>query len=233
MAGRLRRTVVAVTLVVLLLPLAAATSLADTAPPGQSGGFSRSGFQAIAAKGDCTSDGDISTCTSSSVTLFSGKTRDPGSGAVRGTEVCYDLFKDTFDVTTGEFLSSIQEFGCTRDVGQGSSIERDLSSATIAPTTINLETFVCDQNGCNSTPGTDVTVEGTFTATSAAIRSSFREVFDDGFCTSRTSFRGTSRGAMFSGTIDGQSEEFGDPDGFAEIGRGTNSSRFSCREGAA
>ena len=58
----------------------------------------------------------------------------------------------------------------------------------------------------------DVTVEGTFTATSAAFRQSNRNVFDDGVCVFRDSSRGTSRNAMFSGTVDGQPLELGDPE---------------------
>ena len=45
MAGRLRRTVTAVSLVALLLPMAAATSLADTGPaPTESFKFSSNGY---------------------------------------------------------------------------------------------------------------------------------------------------------------------------------------------
>ena len=58
MAGRLRRTVVAVTLVVLLLPLAAATSLADTGPaPTEVFKFSDNGYSASADEGQCTDRG--------------------------------------------------------------------------------------------------------------------------------------------------------------------------------
>ena len=79
-------------------------------------------------------------------------------------------------------------------MGDGTVIERDLSAATIAPTTITLETFVCDEIECGPTGETrDVTVEGTFTATSAAVRQSIRNVFDDGICIFRDSSRGTSR----------------------------------------
>ena len=60
MAGRLRRTVVAVTLVVLLLPMAAATSLADTGPaPTEVFKFSSNGYSVSADEGQCTAEGDI------------------------------------------------------------------------------------------------------------------------------------------------------------------------------
>ena len=230
MAGRLRRTVVAVSLVALLLPLAAATSLADTGPaPTESFKFSSNGYSAQADQGQCTDPvDDIVTCTFTFISVFSGNRREQGSGAIHGTEVCYSTGTDVFNQVTGEG-SSIQENGCAQDVGDGTVIERDLSAATIAPTTITLEGFSCDEIECGPTGETrDVTVEGTFTATSAAFRQSNRNVFDDGICTFRDSSRGTSRGAMFSGTVDGQPLEFGGEDGFAQIMQGTFSSSSKC-----
>jgi len=228
MAGRLRRTVTAVTLVALLLPLAAATSLADTGPASEVFKFSSNGYSASADEGQCTAEGDIVTCTFTFISVFSGNRREQGSGAIHGTEVCYSTGTDVFNQVTGEGISSIQENGCTQDPGEGTVIERDLSAATIAPTTITLETFSCDEIECGPTGETrDVTVEGTFTATSAAFRSSNRNVFDDGICVFRDSSRGTSRGAMFSGTVDGQPLELGE-NGFAQIMQGTFSFSQKC-----
>ena len=82
------------------------------------------------------------TCTFTSIFLFSGNRREQGSGAIHGTGVCYGTGTDVFNQVTGEVLSFDQESGCTTDVGDGTVIERDLSAATIAPTTITLETFV-------------------------------------------------------------------------------------------
>ena len=231
MAGRLRRTVVAVTLVVLLLPMAAATSLADTGPaPSESFKFSSNGYSADADEGQCSDPvDDIVTCNFTFIGVFSGNCREQGSGAIHGTEVCYSTGTDVFNQVTGEGTSD-QENGCTQDVGDGTVIARDLSAATIAPTTITLETFVCNEVECGPTGETrDVTVEGTYTATSAAVRQSFRNVFDDGVCVFRDSSRGTSRQAMFVGTIDGQPLELGDPEtGFGQIVQGTFSSSSKC-----
>ena len=231
MAGRLRRTVVAVSLVALLLPLAAATSFADTGPaPTEVFKFSSNGFTAFASEGQCTVEGDIETCTFTNIDLFSGNRREQGSGAIHGTEVCYSTGTDVFNPVTGEVVSSIQEFGCARDVGDGTVIERDLSAATIAPTTITLETISCGEIECGPTEESrDVTLEGTFTATSAAFRQSNRNVFDDGICVFRDSSRGTSRDAMFSGTVDGQPLELGESEnGFSQIMQGTFSFSQKC-----
>ena len=230
MAGRLRRTVVAVTLVVLLLPMAAATSLADTGPaPTEVFKFSNSGFTAFADAGTCSDPvDDIVTCSSRNISLVSGKSREQGSGAIHATEVCYGTFTDVFNQETGETLSFTGESGCTMDLGEGSVIERDLSSATIAPATITLEAIVCDPECAPTGETREISVEGTFTATSAATRSSFRSVFDDGVCTFRERSRGTERNAMFAGTADGQPLEVSDPDGFAVIHRGTLSFSEKC-----
>ncbi len=230
MAGRLRRTVTAVSLVALLLPMAAATSLADTGPaPTESFKFSSNGYSANAEQSLCSDPvDDIVTCSFNFISVFAGNQRAQGSGAIHGTEVCYSTGTDVFNQFTGEGTSH-QENGCTRDAGDGTVIERDLSAATIAPTTITLETFVCDTVECGPTGETrDVTVEGTFTATSTAFRQSNRNVFDDGICTFRDSSRGTSRGAMFAGTVDGQPLELGDPEGFGQIMQGTFSSSSRC-----
>ena len=228
MAGRLRRTAVAVSLVALLLPMAAATSLA--AKPIEVFKFSSSGYTAFADAGTCSDPvDDIVTCSSRNISLVSGKSREQGSGAIHATEVCYGTFTDVFNEETGETLSFSGESGCTMDLGEGSVIERDLSAAIIAPATITLEAIVCDAIECAPTGETrEISVEGTFTATSAATRSSFRSVFDDGVCISRESSRGTERNAMFAGTADGQPLEVGDPDGFAVIHRGTLSFGFKC-----
>ena len=208
MAGRLRRTVAAVSLVALLLPLAAATSLAAESPT-EVFKFSDNGYSAGAGESGCDVEGDIETCTFTSIFVFSGNRREHGLGTLHGTEVCYDTGTDVFNLLTGE-VSSIQESGCSFDPGEGTIIERDLSAATIAPTTVTVETFSCDEIECGHTGETrDVTVEGTFTATSTVTRESLRDVFDDGVCTNRFSARGTSREAMFTGTVDGEPREFG------------------------
>ena len=218
------------TLVALLLPLAASTSLA--AKPFEVFSFSQNGLSASADEGDCSDPvDDIVTCTFTGIFLFAGTQREHGSGASHGTEVCYSTGTDTFNQVTGEIISSLQENGCTQDPGEGTVIERDLSSATIAPTTITLETFVCDEFDCGPTGETrDVTVEGTFTATSTAIRQSSRNVFDDGICVFRDSFRGTSRQATFAGTVDGQPLVLGDDpeNGFGQIMQGSFSFSQKC-----
>ncbi len=230
MAGRLRRTVIAVTLVALVLPLAAATSLA--AKPFEVFKFSEKGYSASADQSSCSEPvDDIVTCAFTFIVVFSGMRQASGSAAVRGTEVCYSTGVDVFNEATGEVTSSIQENGCSQAPGEGTLIERDLSAATIAPTTVALETFSCDEFECGPTGDTRaITVEGTFTATSAATRHSSRSVFDDDICTFRDSSRGTSRQATFSGTVDGQPLVLGDnqENGFAQIAQGTFSFSQKC-----
>lgn len=233
MVGLLRRALVGGVVVLVLLSLAATSALA--APPGtESFSFSRQGFTAEAGEGDCTTSGDLVTCTGSNIFVFAGKTREHGSGAIRGTEVCVNFYTDTFNQATGQSVSFTSEFGCTTDVGAGLVIESDLSSATIAPTTVTLESETCVAVGDDfeCTPGDetrDVVVEGTFTATSPATPLSYRSFSDDGVCTFRDSFRGTSRSSMFVGTLDGQAVEFSnDENGYSQIGNGTSSFSQRC-----
>ena len=195
MAGRLRRTVTAVTLVALLLPLAAATSLADTGPAQQRSSSSRAtATRPSADEGQCSDPvDDIVTCTftTSSSSPGTEENKEQAQSTGRRCATAPAPMSSTTDrrdpeLDPGERLHP--------DLGDGTVIERDLSSATIAPTTITLEAFSCDAIECDPTGDTrDVTVEGTFTATSAATRSSTRSVFDDGICTFRDSSRGTSR----------------------------------------
>ena len=163
--------------------------------------------------------------------MFSGTRREQGAGAVRGTEVCYFSYTNIYDEVTGQPVSFTQEDGCTTNVAAGTVIERDLSSATIAPTTITVQTIECDEVDCTPTGDTrEVVVEGTFTATSPERRESYRSFYDDGVCTQRDSFRGTSRSSTFSGTIDGQAVEItgGGEFGFSQIGDGMNASSGRC-----
>lgn len=232
MVVRFRQTLIAVAAVILVLPLVAASALA--APPAtDSWSFTRQGFTAEAGEGDCTTTGDLVTCTGQNVWVFAGKSREQGSGAVRGTEVCLSSYTDTWNEATGESVSYTSEFGCTTDVGAGTVIEHDLSSVVIGPTTVTLQGETCETVGeefeCTATGTRDVVVEGTFTATSPAVRQSSRSFYDDGVCTFRDSFRGTSRSAMFEGTIDGQAVEYdNDENGFAQIGNGMSSNSGRC-----
>jgi hypothetical protein len=230
MAAGLRRTVAAIGVVLTLLSLSVTSVLA--APPStDSWSFSRQGYSAEAWTSECTESDGIVTCTGTSVYVFSGKTRDMGAGAVRGSEVCVSYFTDVFNEVTHEGISYTVEFGCTTDVGAGTIIDRELGSATITPTTITLQSETCDQTGC--TPGEetrDVVVEGTFTAVSPEVRQRYRSFYDDGVCTFRDSFRGVARVSTFVGTLDGQTIEVSgeDFDSYSQIGYGSSSYAGRC-----
>jgi len=231
--ARLRQSLTAVVLVIMLLPLLAASALA--APPAtDSWSFTQKGLSADAGESVCTTTGDLVTCTGRSVSIFSGHFREQGSGAIVGTQVCVSYYTDVWNETTGEPVSFTSEFGCTTDVGSATNIQRDVSSATIAATTVTLQSETCERVGdefeCTVGEETrDVVVEGTFTATSPTVRQSYRNFYDDGVCIFRDSFRGTSASAMFVGTIDGEAVEIGnDENGYSQIGNGTWSSSGRC-----
>ena len=185
MAGRLRRTVAAVTLVALLLPMAAATSLADTGPaPTEDFKVSSNGYSASAGEGGCDRRGrhrDVYLQPASSSSPGTAETQ--GSGAIHGTEVCYNTGTDVFNPVTGEVTEldpgvRLYPGRGRRDRHRARPERGDHRADHDHPRNIS-----CDEVGCGPTGETrDVTVEGTFTATSTATRESNRDVFDDGIC---------------------------------------------------
>jgi len=232
MAARLRRTVAALGMVLTLLSVSAGSVLADTSPTGPTGSssFSRQGYTAEAGETECTTSGDIVTCSGMTVWVFSGKTREQGSGAVRGTEVCTHIYTDVFNEATHESISFTSEFGCTTDVGAGTVIDRELDSATIAPTTVPLQSETCDENGCTLVDTRSVVVAGTFTAVGPETRQRHKSFYDDGVCVLRDSFRGVARSSAFVGTVDGQALEVTgeDFDSYSQIGYGSSSFSERC-----
>lgn len=227
MGTRVRRTAVSIGMVLVLL---AVTAGAAVAAPKDTWKFSWSGYTADAFVGECVEVEDVVSCEGIGVYLFSGKSRNQGSGAIRGTEVCVSIFSDSYNHVTDEF-SYDNEYGCTTDLGAGTSIARDLSSATIGLTTLTLQQESCNsETGCTLGGERDVDVEGVFTAIGPATKQSHRSTYDDGICTVKDSFKGTARQSEFLGTVDGQSFEVvaDDFNGYSQIGDGSSSYSGRC-----
>jgi hypothetical protein len=206
MSHRPRRVVGGFAAALVLLALAAAPVAADTGPPAESSTFSQSGLSADASTGDCVDNGDATTtCSGMGIFLFAGKTRTGGEGASRGTELCAFVYTDTFVTATGEPIEFSGDDGCTTELGPGSVIAKDLSTAAVSATTVSMQGQTCDEFGCEPTGAPrDIVVEGTWTAVGPVFRYSSRSSFDDGVCVGRDRSSGYSREATFSGTFDGQ-----------------------------
>lgn len=228
LAGRLRRTGLIVSLVVMLLPMAAASSLGAKPAANEFWKFSEAGTSASAEWVTCMAEGELDTCITTMVFVGVTKTRSQGSGAATRKEVCFSRTTETFDDETGETLSYITSFGCTPAATKATGVRRDLSSAIIAPTTVTVQTFECGLEECVEIGNGEVTVSGTFTATGPMTRARYREFSDDGFCVNRVSFRGKSRLATFSGTVDGEPVETEAENDLATIRQGSGMSSSTC-----
>lgn len=201
MGHRSRRVVRGFATALVLLALAAAPVAADTVPI-ENFSFSRSGLSADASTEECVDNNDGSTtCSDMAIVLFAGKTRTGGEGANRGTELC--AFVNTRTFVSGAFIDFSQEFGCTTELGAGSAIAKDLSTATLTPTTVTIQGQTCDEFGCEPTER-EIEVAGTWTGVGPVIRETVRLVSDDGVCDFRDRSSGTFREATFSGTFAGQ-----------------------------
>jgi hypothetical protein len=120
------------------------------------------------------------------------------------------------------------EFGCVVDRPAGTlTIGKNLSSVTLATTTIEVAELVCDEFACEPGPSRDVTVRGTWTGVGPITASRSHSSFDDGTCRSRDSGKGSFRSAAFAGTLDGLA--VGD-DPHAGIASGRFSFRTRCVE---
>ncbi len=107
------------------------------------------------------------------------------------------------------------------------TIGKNLSSVTLATTTIEVAELVCDEFACEPGPSRDVTVRGTWTGVGPITASRSHSYFDDGTCRSRDSGKGSFRSAAFAGTLDGLA--VGD-DPHAGIASGRFSFRTRCVE---
>ncbi len=205
MTQRSRRVVRGFATALLLLGLAAAPVAADTFPS-EDFSFSRSGLSAETSTQECVENADATTtCSGMGIFLFAGKTRTGGEGANRGTELCAYVYTYTYVTATFETIDYSEEFGCTTELGAGSVIAKDLSTATLTPTTVTIQGQICDEISCEPAGDPrDIVVEGTWTGVGPVIRESYRSVVDDGVCVFRDRSSGTFRDATFSGTFDGQ-----------------------------
>lgn len=201
---------------------------ADTGPVG--GTFTQSGKSADAGSGECVSNGDgTSTCSSLGVSVFAGKMSDTVSGVTHAKQVCVYRDQFTYDEATGDLVGEpVSEFGCEVDLPSGTlAFGRNLSTATLARTTVTVEQWICDELACEPVSSRDLTVVGTWTGSGPTTSSKYRSTFDDGTCRYAEAGKGSSREASFTGTIDGESLGV---DAYATIRDGKSTFRSRCIE---
>ena len=217
------------TAVLALMVLSAGTVAADTTPPA-SGTFTQNGTSAEVYASSCTPNGDdTTTCSDLGLFVFAGKMSDSFSGVSHGNQVCANVGTYTIDDVTGEPVGDpVFESGCAVDLPTGTiRIGKNLSSVTVATTTIEVSQYVCDEHTCVPGSSRDITAGGTWTGVGPSNATKYRSSQDDGTCRYNDSGKGTTREARFAGTVDGQS-----PSGevWASIANGKFSFRSRCSE---
>jgi hypothetical protein len=132
---------------------------------------------------------------------------DSFSGVSHANQVCASVDSYTIDDATGYLVGdSTFESGCKVDLPSGRlTFGRNLASATLAATTISIDTYVCDEFSCVPGSSRDVTVSGTWTGVGPTYFQKYRSSTDDGTCRSNEAGKGSFREASLSGTVAGTS----------------------------
>ena len=214
--------IVAAVVVVLIMAAPAAAGWQES--------FRDSGTRAAIDNGTCTDNGDGTvTCSGQSISIFVGKTKFKGSATAQHYEVCYYQYTDTFNPETREGVSD-QLSGCA--LNTGTITIDDLTSVTVASTIVQLSAIHCDftvEECTEPVPDGSVVVSGTWTGVGPVVTNKSHGSFDDGTCRQIDMSSGSSREAVFTGTVDGAA--FVTRDAFTQIEEGTFSFRNTCSFG--
>lgn len=216
--------------VIALLVLSTGSVAADTTPGGD-GTFTQNGTSADAFGGDCTSNGnDTTTCSEVGLSVFVGKMSDSFSGVTHLNQVCAYVATYTFDDVTGDPVGDpVYESGCEVDLPSRTlRVGKNLSSVTVASTTVSIQEYTCDEFTCEPGASRNVNVVGTWTGVGPTYVSKSRSTYDDGTCRSSDSGKGSSRDATFVGTVDGQT--VAGEKSYAAISNGKFTYRSRCIE---
>ena len=190
------RTATVIFAVVALLAIAAP---ATAASPWLT--FKQAGTSAFASDNDCTAntDGTV-TCEGHFLSVFEGTIKEAGQATRKGDQICYSEQSSTFDPTTGEPVDSRSLFGCALDAGT-LTID-DLTSITLAATTIPMTSVECDPTTCTESPAASITVSAAWTGVGPTFSQKSRAMFDDGICLQAHADKGTFRQAIFAGPFE-------------------------------
>ena len=202
---------------------------ADTTPPGDAS-YSQNGHSAELYGETCTSNGDDTvSCLGHGLSVFTGKMTDSVTGVTHASQVCASLSSYTYSELTGEYVGlPTFEAGCRVDVPAGTiRIDAKLKSATLAPIHLTVQDEACDKFGCDPGAGRDIVVSASWTGFGPLTSSKGRGSSNDGTCRTSESFKGSSRQATVSGSLDGQ--PLGGDD-YADISSGKSTFRSSCQE---
>jgi hypothetical protein len=203
MTGRTPKTRMGA-LVALTAAVIFSLSAAGAAEARDSFSFSSKGVSVDSFWESCTTERGQTTCTFTSLYAFQGTERSSETGTMRGTTVCF--YTETFSYRDrpgrpgGE---STFESGCSTAPSGTLSVSNDLTSATLATSTVTISTYDCTEEDCVPVSSRDVTVSGSWTGSGPVVSFSDRSRFDDGTCVYTFSGKGQSRDAVATATVDG------------------------------
>jgi hypothetical protein len=211
------------------LAISAGSVAADTTPA-IGGTFTQHGTSADVFSSTCRpGPADTTACIEQGISAFTGKMTESVSGTRFRNQICVHRATFAYDEAGDLVGEPVFEFGCVVDRPAGTlTIGKNLSSVTLATTTIEVSELVCDEFACAPGPSRGVTVRGTWTGVGSITVSRSHSSFDDGTCRSSDSSKGSFRSASFEGTLDGLA--IGD-DVQAGIAGGRFSYRTRCVEG--
>jgi hypothetical protein len=117
----------------------------------------------------------------------------------QGTQVCIE------NVNYDAANTLISEYGCAAIAEQAFTLDKKLQGATLAPTTVTLNTFDCQEaTGCTVVSSHDVQVAATMTGVGELQKIKSRSSFDDGRCTYQNKNGGEVRTGTTNVILDGE-----------------------------
>lgn len=223
-----RRLAITLLTVAGVLAASAAPATADTTPPGDAS-YSQSGSSAELYASDCSTDGDATSCTEQQISAFVGRMSDSVSGVTHVSQLCVAVSHYTYSESGGEFIGFPSfERGCLVDLPAGAiRIDTKLRTATLASTTVRVQDEACEKFGCDPGVGRDIVATAAWSGFGSLQSSKSHGGSDDGTCRSHEFFKGSTRLAAVTGSLDGTAI-FGDF--FGALSSGKYTYRSSCVE---
>jgi hypothetical protein len=212
-----------------LIAVSAGPVAAATTPPGDAT-YSQNGNTAETYGSSCTPNGDDTvSCVDQGIAVFVGKMSDSVTGVTHSSQLCASLSTYTFSELTGEVVGTPSFLqGCRVDLPSGTiRIDGKLNSATVAATHLTVQDQACEKFGCEPGSGRDIVVAASWTGFGSLMTSKSRGAWGDGTCRSRESFKGSTRSANVTGSLDGHPLT---GDLFGYISSGKLTFRSSCTE---
>ena len=116
----------------------------------------------------------------------------------QGTQVCIE----NVDYDAANTL--ISEYGCAAIPEQAFTLDKKLQSATLAPSTVTLNTYRCNEFECSAVSSRDVEVTATMQGVGELQHIKSRSLYDDGRCTYQNKNGGEVRTATTNVILDGE-----------------------------